>query len=199
MNKLKFYEAGHRYEVDGRTIPSVSEIIRFISREAYGDVNKYILDNAAERGTAVHKAAETLDRTGIAEIETQYASYLKAYIKFLRENDVKWLQIETAMYCAKEEYAGTIDRLGYLNGDLTLLDIKTNAAIKKILVKAQLNGYEFMRRSNGKEPCKSLKCLQLKPDGSYRLYGCAVDNTEFLACLALHRAMMRKQERMKIK
>ena len=42
---LKFYDDGHVYELDGKIIPSVSELLRFMSREVYGDIDKYILDH----------------------------------------------------------------------------------------------------------------------------------------------------------
>ena len=48
--QLIFFEKGHIYEMDGEQLPSVSELTRFISREVYGDVAQFRLDNAAERG-----------------------------------------------------------------------------------------------------------------------------------------------------
>ena len=62
MGKLIFYDKEHEYELNGEIVPSVSELSRFASREIYGDVNQYILDNAADRGTKVHKQCELLDK-----------------------------------------------------------------------------------------------------------------------------------------
>ena len=98
MAQLLFYEQGHVYEVDGVKLPSVSEIIRFLSREEYSDINQYTLDNAAERGTAIHKATEAIDKYGKVEIEDGYVPYLQAYIKFLKEHNVNWVDIEKSMY-----------------------------------------------------------------------------------------------------
>ena len=56
MARLIFYDAEHEYTVDGVKYPSVSEILRFISREIYDDTNQYALDHAADLGTSVHKA-----------------------------------------------------------------------------------------------------------------------------------------------
>ena len=50
MGKLIFYDDKHVYEVDGKPLPSVSEVIRFLSKEEYQDVAHYTLDNASERG-----------------------------------------------------------------------------------------------------------------------------------------------------
>lgn len=198
MAKLLFYDDSHTYEVDGVKYPSVSEILRFISHEEYSDVNQYILDNAAQRGTIVHKATESIDKFGSVEIDDEYVGYLQAYISFLKDHTVKWQEIERAMYHPDKQYAGTIDRVGEVDGELSLVDIKTNSAIKKALVKAQVNGYEDMRIANRLVPCEKLYCLQLLQDGRYRLYETAKDMTEFNACLALHRALEAKHRRGRI-
>ena len=73
MSRLIFYDEGHEYQVDGERVPSVSEVLRFISREVYGDVNQYTLDNAADRGTRIHKACELLDKYGKVECDEDIA------------------------------------------------------------------------------------------------------------------------------
>ena len=90
MNRLKFFDEGHRYELDGVEIPSVSELSRFASREVYNnDISKYTLDKACERGTAIHKATEELDLNGKCDISPQYAEYLNAYVKFRKDFNIK--------------------------------------------------------------------------------------------------------------
>lgn len=198
MAKLIFYDADHSYTVGGERVPSVSEILRFISREEYGDIGQYTLDNAAERGSLVHKATESIDRFGNVEVDDAAAGYIKAYVHFLREHQVEWQDIERPLYHPVRKYAGTIDRFGTVDGGTALLDIKTNAVIKKTLVKAQLNAYEDMREANGEPKAESLYCLQLMNDGRYRLYPCERDMAEFDACYTLHTAMEKRQERGKI-
>ena len=195
MAHLIFYDDGHVYEVDGERLPSVSEILRFISREEYGDISQYTLDNAGERGKAVHKATENIDRYGNAEIDDQYLGYIQAYVRFRKEHEVEWRDIEKSMYHPQKKYAGTIDRFGLVDGTSALVDIKTNAAIKKTLTKAQLNGYEDMRGANGEPPADAMYCLQLMKDGKYRLYPCKRDSSEFDACYMLHTRMTQRQER----
>ena len=198
MKKLQFFDTGHRYELGGVEIPSVSEVIRFLSREVYGEINKYILDNAADRGTRVHKATEVLDALGTVDCDDDIVGYVSAYARFRREHAVEWDAVELPLAHASGRYAGTIDRRGLLDGNYCTLDIKSSAAVKKTLVKAQLNGYEDMARSNGLPSASRLYCLQLKPTGKYALYPVAIDNTEFVACLALHEAAKRKHGRMRI-
>ena len=195
---LKFYDTVHQYELDGEIIPSVSEILRFLARESYADISKYILDHAAERGTAVHQAAQELDETGACEIPQEYKGYLDGYIKFLRTNKVDWELIEKPLADRSKRYAGTLDRRGWVNGSYCTVDIKTNAVIKKTLVKAQLNGYEGLCLANGLRPSDQLLCLQLLQDGRYRLYQVKKDSAEFDSCLLLHSALTKKHGRMRI-
>lgn len=195
--RLKFYDEGHIYEYRNQVIPSVSELLRFMSREVYGEIDKYILDHAAERGTAVHKASVELDLHGTVECDEEIFGYLEAYAKFLREHEVHWDIIERAFAHPKLLYAGTIDRAGLVDGFYTIVDIKTNCAIKKPLVKAQLNGYRKLLQARRKR-VERLVCLQLRPDGKYRFYPTAIDDTEFMACYKIHAAMSKRQKRGKI-
>lgn len=197
MRGLKFYDEGHIYEYRGERIPSVSEILRFMSREVYGDIDKYVLDNAAQRGTAVHSATEALDRYGTVECSEDIYGYIQAYARFLNEHTVEWKYIEAPIAHRRMKYAGTIDRAGMVDGCFAIVDLKTNAAIKKPLVKAQLNGYRKLLTER-RERIENLYCLQLLPDGRYRLYPTAIDDTEFMACYKMHVAMQKKQKRGKI-
>lgn len=197
MRGLKFYDEGHIYEYRGERIPSVSEILRFMSREVYGDIDKYVLDNAAQRGTAVHSATEALDRYGTVECSEDIYGYIQAYARFLNEHTVEWKYIEAPIAHRRMKYAGTIDRAGIVDGCFAIVDLKTNAAIKKPLVKAQLNGYRKLLTER-RERIERLYCLQLLPDGRYRLYPTAIDDTEFMACYKMHIAMQKKQKRGKI-
>lgn len=195
---LKFYDESHQYELDGVIIPSVSEILRFISREVYGDIDKYILDNAAERGTTVHLATQQIDQFGECEIDFAYQGYVQAYAKFLREHKCEWMYTEAPFADRERRYAGTPDRIGTVDGAFAIVDLKTNAAIKKALVKAQLNGYNGLAKANDLLLVERLLCLQLCNNGKYRLYDVAIDSTEFDACLAIHNSINKKHGRMKI-
>ena len=86
MATLLFFDQGHKYTLDGEELPSVSELCRFLSREIYGDVAQWRLDNAADRGTAVHKACESLDKFGSVDVQDAILPYLQAYLKFRREH-----------------------------------------------------------------------------------------------------------------
>ena len=112
MARLIFYDDEHIYTVDGEEFPSVSEISRFASREVYGEVSQFNLDNACSRGSAVHKATEILDKYGKCECDEDIAPYIQAYVQFRKDFGIKnYAYIEKALAHEELKYAGTIDRI----------------------------------------------------------------------------------------
>lgn len=191
MAELLFFDQGHTYQLDGETIPSVSELTRFLSREIYGSVTQYTLDNAADRGTRVHKCCEALDKYGSCEASEDISHYVKAYIAFTREHRPAWEKIEWAAHHPQGLYAGTIDRLGTVDGKRTLLDIKTSSAVQKALYGAQLNLYRLMLDS----PVDELVILHLRPDASYKLVPLPISDGVASACITLHEALKKKKRK----
>lgn len=191
MAQLLFYDDEHRYELDGEILPSVSEILRFMSREIYGDISQYRLDNAADRGTRIHKACEVLDKYGTVEADEETAPYIRAYIKFRKEHAIEWQEIEKAIYHPELRYAGTLDRYGNVDGTTAIVDIKSSYRLYKPLAKAQLNGYDMAQETRNL-PVDKLYILHLKPDATYKLVEFPKDTAEFMACLTLNKALQKK-------
>jgi len=189
MAQLLFFDECHKYTLDGEELPSVSQLTRFISREIYGDVGQFNLDRAAERGTSVHKATELLDKYGTVEIDEDIAPYLQAYIAFRKEHKCEWQKIEYATHHPENLYAGTLDRVGTVDGKLVVLDIKTSSTIQKPLYTAQLNLYRKMLP----DPIEQLVILHLKKDGTYKLIDIPIEDTLADACVTLHEALKKKK------
>ena len=190
-------EESHKYTVDGNPVPSVSEITRFISREIYSEISQYTLDNAAARGTKVHRATESLEILGDAEVDEEIAPYVEAYVKFRREHQVHWDKVEW-MACYQDQFCGTLDRIGVVDGEETVLDIKTSSSIQKVLYTAQLSLYMMLARENGFEP-KKMVILHLTKDGNYKLVELQEDNELANALLKLHNALKKKSRKRKEK
>jgi hypothetical protein len=196
MNILQYFDRGHVYMLDGERIPCVSDLCRFLHREIYKDAPLWQMEAAADRGTKAHAATEALDKTGRAEIEDEYLTYLQAYAAFRREHDVQWELIEHPDYHPEHLYAGTIDRYGRVDGYCTLLDIKTTYTVYKPLCSASLNLYRMILEARQKN-VEKLAILHLRKDGSYKLIWFIADNSVPLALLTLHNAL--KTRRRKIK
>jgi len=189
MARLIFNEEDHEYKVDGVVYPSVTEIIRFLYRELYDTVIQSRLDRAAERGRAVHKASEALDKYGKVECDEDIAPYMMAYKHFLQDYKPDWIEIEKPHFHKEYLYAGTPDRFGkitYLGERITaLIDMKATYLPIKRLIFPQLNGYE---KIVDERPDK-LFGLHLERDESYNLIEVPFDDSEFMACLTLHNHM----------
>jgi len=194
---LEFIEDGHRYLCNEKEIPSVSEILRFMAREVYGEADKFAMDQAADRGTRVHRAAEEIDRTGRCECDSDIARYVNAYAKFLSEHQVEWRMIEQPVCNEEFWYAGTIDRYGVVNGEPALLDIKTTKKISKkhkLLYETQLTLYYWTFCQIKNYEIKPY-ILQVCDDGNYKLIKAEYQGVLADACLKLHRAFEKTKRR----
>jgi hypothetical protein len=193
---LTFEPDGHIYRLpDGEIIPSVTEITRFISREIYGTVAQYMLDNAADRGNAVHKACEILDKYGTVECDEEILPYVKAYVKFQKERRKKWTGIEVPMYHEEMRYAGTLDRNLEDDTGFEIWDFKTTYAVQKVALNAQLNGYRLIKEARSGLTCRGLYCLHLAKDEEYKVIEVPIDDTLFLSCYSLHKALEKKRRK----
>jgi len=195
MSTLLFYDDSHKYTVDGQEVPSVSELTRFLTRELYTDAPQFFLDQAAKRGTNVHKATEALDKFGTVEVEDEYVGFVKAYVAFMKEHDVSWDKIEWSV-CNGNLYAGTLDRYGALDGKVGILDIKTTANISglhKVCYTAQLNLYKLAVEKE--KPVEGLWVLQLKKDGTYKLIQLEENKELAQACITMHYAIQKTKRK----
>lgn len=191
---LTFDDATHTYSIDGVVVPSVTEITRFLHIDtvsAYADKGggRWQRDRAADRGTRVHAYCADYDYGVLPDaIAPDCAKYVQAYIDFLRDYRIKeWAAVEVPL--GYDGYAGTLDRLGYIDGTLTLVDLKTGAHINKAALAAQLSGYLPLCFHNGLGLPRRLLGVQLLSTGKYRPYECEYSPALFAACKLLHKTM----------
>lgn len=201
MAKLVFFDENHTYQIDGEEVPSVSEVTRFVSREVYGDISQYKLDNASERGTNVHKATELLDKYGTVECSDDITGYVKAYVKFRKDFGIKndnIVEIEKPYGDAELGYAGTLDRIFLISDEYWLVDIKSSCAPQKKLWSIGLNGYkQLWEKKNKDKKISRMFDLHLKADGTYKIVDVDFDTEIFNACLKLHNYMKTKKRKAK--
>jgi len=158
---LAFDEATHTYSLDGKVVPSVTQILNIAND--FGFVNKDVLDRASKFGTAVHKMTELYDACDLNEATLDIAllPYLDAWKMFLSNTNFRVISSEARVY-SKHGYAGTFDRLGYLDGRLTLLDIKTSTTVARS-TSLQLAAYEQAYKEMHDMQIEQLISVQLKP------------------------------------
>lgn len=217
MGILTFFDKEHLYELNGEQVPSVSEISRFASREIYGDINQYTLDNASARGSSVHKATEVLDKYNEVECDNSIVNYVRAYMQFRRDYGIKeYVAIEKPLASQEMKFAGTIDRIVKITedfakkfkqqtkidisnaiGKLAIIDLKSSAIVQKVLAKIQLNGYKILSHENNFDDVELLLILHLDKEGKYKVYNFEIDDTLFMACYNLHKALEKKKRNKK--
>ena len=215
MATLIFFDKEHQYSLNGEQVPSVSEISRFASREVYGDINQYTLDNASSRGSAVHKATEVLDKYNEVECDPNIEPYIRAYIQFRKDYSIKeYVAIEKALASESMKFAGTIDRIfvitkefadtfkaqtktdiSKLVGKLAIIDIKSSSVVQKVLAPIQLNGYEKLVTENKLGDVALLLILHLTKESKYKVHNFDIDDTLFMSCYNLHFALAKKNKK----
>lgn len=194
MAQLTFFDEKHVYEINGQKIPSVSEIMRFASREVYSGIDQWRLDNAADRGTRVHDATLAIDESGSADVDADIALYVEAYVGFLKKFHPRYIASELALADTQAWFAGRLDRCAIINKKCVLLDIKTSARIETRLVQAQLTAYAWLWERNGKGKVDELYVLHLLGDGQFRFRRIERDDDYWKALLILQRKFTKKGE-----
>lgn len=169
-----FDAENHTYTVNGRRVPSVTEIAGLITARKYADTNAAMLEQAQRRGTAVHELCEAID-CGIEpeelEIPPELVGYVNAYLAFLRDWAPEWDYIEKLVWC--RDFAGRADRIGRMDGHSCIVDIKTTASmdrLSKLALLFQLFGYRWAWAYMGHGKAEKLLGVQLKKDGKYTLH-----------------------------
>ena len=200
MSKVQFDEATHTYTLDGKELPSVTHIIRYLAVDKANNADPNMALIARERGSAVHEATVMYDYSGEIpdDFPAEYAPYLEAYVQFVRDYKPGWELIEHQMGNKTLGFAGTLDRFGVIDNEYAILDIKTSYKVDMPSLSAQLTAYRsllYKEYSPAKwdeilENGLNLYGLQLMRDGKYRLYKCdeSVGDILFQSCLKIYRA-----------
>ncbi len=205
ISGLKFYPGPHQYILQQGSVnlqlPSVTQLIRFVSNEFYGQIDPVTLHKAADRGTRVHEAIELMDQCGWAPTEEDTAGYIEAYNRWKSDFEPEIIATEWRGYNRTMFYAGTVDKLVRMpnqkSDGLVIVDMKTSSTYFPLLVDIQLGGYAQMIESWPGMKIESAWGLQLRPDGSYK-YHRTQDLTRaksyFSMCYALHNAVQKEKE-----
>lgn len=209
---LEFDPVRHAYTLNGLPVPSVTRVISPLN-EFSTFIREGTLAKAAERGTAVHFATELHDQAFLDDLAGAEPAptpdtiwrpeedalpavrpYLGAWRRFLADTAFEVHEIEARTFSSRHRYAGTIDRLGVLNGQRCVIDIKTTSAIGP-QVGIQLAAYQAATNEHrpAAERYRKRFACQLRPDGSYRLeeFRDPADWSVFLALLQLHNWRLR--------
>lgn len=169
MPDLKFDPEGHRYYLGEYRLPSVTEVLEPL--QLLDGIPADVLEAARIRGQHVHTGCHLMVHKQLewATLDPQLVGYVSAAKKFLEECEVKVLASEHRMADPGLKVAGTLDILGIMRRYTCIFDYKSTATMPRT-AGPQTAAYDHLYRRNfGGRPMKRYG-VQLKPDGTYKLY-----------------------------
>lgn len=169
-----FDEAAHVYKLDGRKLPSVTQIIEGVMPRSFQPSAWYL-----SRGGAVHRAVQ-LAATGELDIESWHrdltialdehtagviVNKTNAASKFLRETGYQIAETEIRLASRVHQYAGSLDAITVPKDDgPALIDWKSSIEPR---VELQLGGYAVLA---GFDRGMYGIAVELRDDGNYRMH-----------------------------
>lgn len=138
---LEYDDFSHTYLVDGIIVPSVTQLLNKKFGHKYDSVSGPTLKAAADRGTMIHKAIEDYCRCGARSDCSELSDFifLQEYYGFgVMENELPII-----VEIAGQVYAGRLDLILNIDGDLAVADIKTTSVLDKEYLGHQLNLYRL--------------------------------------------------------
>ena len=197
---LAFDPAAHRYRLDGRNVPSVTNVLM---SEGFGDIyqtfSREQRDEWLFRGSWVHAMAaakvrkdfDPQDPVYLARAD-EFAGYLRALDSFLSDPIFKPVIVETPVADPRWGYAGTPDMLGHWQDEPAIVDLKTGTVLE-LYTELQTGAYaaalgwlkdtyEFADRRHRRI------AVELRGDGTWRPVEMQLTRAAsyFLAALSLH-------------
>lgn len=191
MPKIEFDETSHVYRVDGIVYPSVTQILESAGLPELSRVPADILEWKRDLGSKVHRAIEFLDDDDLNfdTLLPEWRPYIESYQKFKRESGFEPLAAEEPVFHPVYKYPGKPDRIGILNGKISLIDYKTGLIDLKS-VGPQTAAYSEAWNHDCKigDNIRKRYALKLSKDGTYKLIECKNPNdfNVFLAALSLY-------------
>jgi hypothetical protein len=162
---IEFDEPTHTYRVDGRIVPSVTQILGDTFPGVYAGIPEHTLLRRAQIGSAVHKAIElylcrNLDENKLhPEVEPLFKSWRKWWDTVVA-NVQTWSS--ESRFGSPLGYAGCDDFFAQICGDFWEIDWKTTTEPKRTH-RIQTAGYCIGRG----HPAKTRRaCLYCQRDGS---------------------------------
>ena len=149
---LEFIEETHTYLLDGKIIPSATQLLKQVFPTKYENVPLYVLENKSEYGTQLHKFIEIIEKKKpkrpLAYIKKYYKpniyqeESLKDYLKLKEKYNIEITDSEKKVHYV-DKYGGTLDLKGYVNKKSAILDIKTTYELDEVYVAWQDSLYEL--------------------------------------------------------
>ena len=161
MPKLELDE-NHIYRLDGRKIIGTTEALSILDDRRK---DPWYL----QRGSMVHRGTAYYDRGEFEDFtwDERIIPYVEAYVKFRQDTGFEPTHIELTQFHPVYKFAGTLDRLGPLNGFQVIIDLKSGAPAP--LIDPLQNAAYWELCVANKIPVNKLFDLYLRDNGTYKL------------------------------
>ena len=159
---VEFIDDIHQYLVDGCMVDSVTQILGVKYKNDYASVPPAVLNNAAQRGTAVHKAIENYNVTGYDDGSEAVRNF-----KFLQKQyGFEVLDSELPLVIFNDDNVpiacGRLDMTMLMDGETGIADIKTVSTLNKEKIAYQLNLYRIGLMHSYGVDAQFLKIIHLR-------------------------------------
>lgn len=158
---LEYFDDTHTYLYDGLILPSVTQILGVKYRNDYASVPPAVLNNAAQRGTAVHKAIENFNVSDYDDGSEAVRNF-----KFLQKQyGFEVLDSELPIVIFKDDFpiaCGRLDMTILMDGETGIADIKTVSVLNKEKIAYQLNLYRIGLMQSYGVDAKFLKIIHIR-------------------------------------
>jgi ATP-dependent exoDNAse (exonuclease V) beta subunit len=140
--QVEFEPIEHKYYVNGKMVPSISQICKTENPDLYSGIDQATLNRAAAKGVSLHEEIENYELHGEMGYTTEFHNYLKVkkHYGFKKELTERMVIIEID---GKVVCAGRFDLLATMNGENLLIDFKRTSQIHQKYVTLQLNLYRL--------------------------------------------------------
>ncbi len=209
-NIFKDSKRGGMYFKEGKPYLSVTEILKIIDKPAlrywFGQQIYYAMvqnpsldeakamaspyqasDTAKLRGTTVHSIIEAYKASGVkVESIPEIKPFSDAFFQWIKDFDAELEESEKTVFSEKYQYAGTLDLLIRLNGELVLVDVKTSKD-GAIYVESYLQCSAYIEALNEMGiPVKRAFVLGLGANGKYNFKEAYMATDAFINCKGLY-------------
>lgn len=111
--------------------PQSAHLTQWIAEKGWNESQR-IKSEAGERGTRIHSACDDLE-DGIELLKQNYSLEewykISSFVDWHREYTPEMIAKEIAVFSESGQYAGRLDRLYKITGEITVLDLKSSSSI----------------------------------------------------------------------
>lgn len=155
MPKIEFLETEHQYWFNRKRLFGITKLINELLYDGkkYANIPKYILEQASQKGSLIHKEIEMWCKTN----ELGFTKELQKFIELKNELKFEVLGNEYTV-TDYEKYATNIDLILW-NGEIELCDIKTTSKLDLDYLSWQLSINAYLLENVVKCPVNKLSAF----------------------------------------